>query len=393
MINTSFTKKEIRFIIVLFLAIMALLSLLQGVRNAVGASQDFQWDASKAYTMRINPYDESMHPSGVLDAYEFDDIYLQMEANQFPSLLILLIPYTFLAPLTARYAWIVSNLIFTVGIILLLRKTFLKTAEKNVFIVFMLLMIAGTPYRNQLGVGQHSLFAFFFFLMAVWFDERDKEKEQRNKSIVSFVGTVISLFICYFKYTLTVPLSLYFIYRRRYLQIVVAALMHVILTVFSAWWLNDSIPNMIIKPLKVSGALIAEGCIDFGVVFNGSRLAYALTFAILTVLFVMAVKLPENRELEYISVLVLWSLIITYHRIYDFFIMVTVLAFFLDRERNIYLKVGFGVVLTMVFFVLRFFSESPGSKLVAGILYYLFTIMITVKLASEDASHTVRDEK
>ena len=324
-----------------------------------------------------------MHPSGILDAYGFEEIYLQMEANQFPSLLMLLIPYTFLAPMTARYAWIVSNLIFTAGIILLLRRTFLKTADRDVFIAFMLLMIAGTPYRNQLGVGQHSLFALFFFLLAVWFDEKGDEKDPGRNSFGLFAGTVICLFICYFKYTLTVPLCLYFIYRRRYLQIAVSALMHVILTVFSAWWLGDSIPDMIIKPLKVSGALAAEGCIDFGVLFKGSGLAYAAAFAVMAVLFIMALRLPADRGLEYISALTLWSLIVTYHRIYDFFLMVIVLAFFLEKQRSIYLKAGYAAALMSVFFVLRIFSESPGSKLVTGIIYYAFTAAVTVIVASD----------
>ena len=190
-------NKGIRYAVIALLAVMALVSLIQGVRNAAGASQDFQWDAARAFTMRINPYDESMHPSGILDAYGFEEVYLQMEANQFPSLLMLLIPYTFLAPMTARYAWIVSNLIFTAGIILLLRRTFLKTEDRDVFIAFMLLMIAGTPYRNQLGVGQHSLFALFFFLLAVWFDEKGDEKDPGRSSFGLFAGTVICLFICY----------------------------------------------------------------------------------------------------------------------------------------------------------------------------------------------------
>ena len=375
-ISSLWGNKGVRITVIALLAAMAAVSLIQGIRNAAEFSQDFQWDAVKAFTMRINPYDESLDPSGVLDAYGFEDVYLQMEANQFPSLLMLLIPYTFLAPLTARYIWIVSNLVFTAGIIVLLGKTFLKTAKRDVFAAFMLLMIAGTPYRNQLGVGQHSLFAFFFFLLAVWFDE----KEDRR---VSFAGTVVCLFICYFKYTLTVPLCLYFIYKRRYARIAVSVLLHIMLTVISAWWLNDSVINMIIKPLKVSGALAGEGCLDFGVVLNGSKAAYVLAFAVLAVLFVLAFRLGENNENDYISVLTLWSLIITYHRIYDFFIIVIVLAFFLTKERSIYYKAGYGAVLAAVFFVLRLFSESPGSKLATGILYYVFTLAVTTTVIKE----------
>ena len=140
------------------------------------------------------------------------------------------------------------------------------------------------------------------------------------------------------------------------------------------------IPNMIIKPLQVAGALASEGCIDFGVVFRGSVLAYAAAFAVMAVLFVMAVKLPPDRELDYISVLTLWSLIITYHRIYDFFLMIIVLAYFISRERSIYYKAGYAAALISVFFVLRIFSESPGSKLVTGILYYAFTVAVTVEI-------------
>ncbi|MBR4718888.1 MAG: DUF2029 domain-containing protein [Lachnospiraceae bacterium] len=386
-------RKAVKYCIFAVLAAMALISLIQGIRNAAEYSQDFQWDAAKALTMRINPYDESLSPGGALNEYGFDKYYLQMEANQFPSLLMLLIPYTFLPPLTARYAWIVSNLIFTAGIIFLLRRTFLKEADSDIFIVFMLLLIAGTPYRNQLGVGQHTLFSFFFFLLAVWFSEREDKK-------AAFTGTVLCLFICYFKYTLTVPLCLYFVYKKKYVEIAVSAAVHVVLTFVAAVWLGDSFINMIIKPLKVSSALAAEGGIDLGVLLHGSGSAYVLAFIVMAGLFFMALRLgglEDGRSEEadhdsgicmdggFFSVLILWSLIITYHRTYDFFVMVAILAFFQRRHRPLprVLEVGYGVVLLAVFFVLRVFSESMGSKIVVGAMYYVFTIAVTAVIIYE----------
>ena len=116
-------ERRIRMILIGIMAALALVSLIQGIRNAAEFSQDFQWDAAKVFTLRINPYDESMNPSGVLDSYGFEDYYLQMEANQFPSLLMLLLPFGFLSPLAARYVWIVCNILFTVGILYLLKKT------------------------------------------------------------------------------------------------------------------------------------------------------------------------------------------------------------------------------------------------------------------------------
>ncbi|MCR5355815.1 MAG: glycosyltransferase 87 family protein [Lachnospiraceae bacterium] len=384
-------RKAVRYAVIVILAGMALISLIQGIKNAAEFSQDFQWDAAKAFTLKMNPYDESMHPGTYPDASVFRDHYLQMEANQFPSLLMLLIPYTFFPPLAARYAWIVSNLVFTAGIVILLRKTFLKDADRDVFIAFMLLMIAGTPYRNQLGVGQHTLFAFFFFLLAVWFEGMYPDSigdTDKKKVPALFAAVVICLFICYFKYTLTVPLCLYFVYKKRYPEIVVSALMHLILTAVSAFWLHDSFINMIIKPLKVSSALSGEGGLDFGVLLKGSPIAYVLALIVMAFLFVLSLKLEKGAEGALISVLILWSMIITYHRTYDFFVIVAVLAFFLERERPVWLRAGYLAVILAVFFVLRVFSESPASKAAVGALYYIFTMAVTVFAIKKGADRT-----
>lgn len=410
-------RKAVKYCVLAILAAMALVSLIQGIRNAAQAGQDFQWDAAKALSMRLDPYELSYDTEKALEYPPLAEFYRmftdkglkqKMEANQFPSLLMLLIPYTFLPPLAARYAWIISNLIFTAGIIFLLRRTFLKDADRDVFILFMLLMIAGTPYRNQLGVGQHTLFSFFFFLLAVWCEgmylSPGKEADKKDRAIYKrkpglFIIVVFSLFICYFKYTLTVPLCLYFVYKKRYLEIALSAGMHVILTVVSAVWLNDSFINMLVKPLKVSSALAAEGGLDFGALLNGSPAAYVLAFIVMALLFVMAFYLSNTEAKrnagteeavsdsygsygrEFLSVLILWSLILTYHRTYDFFVIVTVLAYFAGNRHGSslsFLKILYAVVLIAVFFGLRVFSESTPSKIAAGIIYYLFTICVTI---------------
>ena len=381
-------RKAVRYVLIALLAAMALVSLIQGIRNAADTSQDFQWDAAKALSMGLDPYELSLRPQEALDQGPLNDFYRLftdkglkqvMEANQFPSLLMLLMPYTLLPPLTARYAWIVSNLIFTAGIIFLLRRTFLKDADRDLYMVFMLLMLAGTPYRNQLGVGQHTLFSFFFFLLGVW-TEQSYEKGEDGKyrgGPGKTPALILCLFICYFKYTLTVPLCLYFVYKKRYFEIAVSAGMHVLLTAVSALWLKESFMDMIIKPLKVSSALAAEGGLDLGALLKGSPIAYVLALAIMILLLILALKLPEGMDGELISVLVLWSLIITYHRTYDFFVMVTVLAFFLAEEKSIGFKAGFAVTLLAVFFGLRIFSESTASKAVTGLIYYILTVAVT----------------
>ncbi len=400
---------RLRKIILFIMGVLAAVSLVQGCKNAVLVSQDFQWDAAKALVMGIDPYDESLSPSGALPP-EFEKYYLQMEANQFPSLLLLLYPYTLLPPLAARYAWLVSNLLFTVGIIALLRKTFLRKADDFTFCFFMLLMIAGTPYRNQLGVGQHTLFSFFFFLLAVYCIDRQEgflrpgDGADGNKPAQSGAagnvkcffpgfspGATAALFVSYFKYTLTVPLALYFVYRRRYRELIFSAGLHAVLTAVCAGILGESYIGMIIKPLKVSSKLAAEGGLDLGALLSGSPLSYVIGILILAGLFVFSVieGVRSERSSEgsqsapssaLISMLTLWALIVTYHRTYDFFVIVVVLSLMLLPECPGYLKVMYAATLIGVFFVLRLFSESALSKLVTGALYYAFTFAVTVNV-------------
>lgn len=388
MINKLLQKKGFGTLIIAVMVLLAAVSLVQGVRNAARDSQDFQWDAMKVFSLRINPYDESMNPTGVLDTLGYEEYYLQMEANQFPSLLMLLIPFAPLSPLGARYVWIICNLIFTGLIVILLRKTFLKDMNGYLYTLLSLLMIAGTPYRNQIGVGQHTLFAFCFFLAAVWYSEY---RENRSSLL-----TVLALFICYFKYTLTVPLVLYFVYKKRYKEIIISAFMHVVLTVVSAFWLSDSVMNMIIKPLKVSSALSAEGGLDISALMGGSPAALLTGGLVMIVLFTAAVRMPEGMDRTFFSALVLWSVIITYHRTYDFFVIVAAAGFFLERGIGVsstdtsaetaeenkvsflnYLNMYYIVVMFAVFFVLRVFSENTASKISVGAFYYILTMVIT----------------
>ena len=396
---------RLRKIILFIMGVLAAVSLIQGCKNAILVSQDFQWDAAKALVMGIDPYDESLSPSGVLPP-EFEKYYLQMEANQFPSLLLLLYPYTLLPPLAARYAWLCSNLLFTAGIIVLLKKTFLGKADDFTFAFFMLLMIAGTPYRNQLGVGQHTLFSFFFFLLAVYCIDR-QEGYVHTGGRAAGTGTVqagaagnrkcfswkaaAALFVSYFKYTLTVPLALYFVYRKRYRELSFSAGLHVALTAVCAGMLGESYINMILKPLRVSSKLAAEGGLDLGALLSGSPLSYVLGILILAGLFAFSLieGLKSERSSEssqsapssaLISMLTLWALIVTYHRTYDFFVIVVVLSLMLLPECPGYVKVMYAATLIGVFFVLRLFSESIPSKLVTGALYYAFTFVVTVNV-------------
>lgn len=379
-------QKTFRVILIVILSLMSVISVVQGIRNAAVFSQDFQWDAAEAFSMKIDPYDESLSPSGALDNEPLSDFYdyyegidapQKMEANQFPSLLMLLLPYVCMSPNAARYAWLITNLIYTAGIIVLLRVTFLKKMPKYEYAVLILLMLSGTPYRNQLGVGQHTIFSLFFFLLAVWLVDKKWGS----------IPEVAALVISYFKYTLTAPLALYFVYKRKWKELIASIMVHVVLTEVAALWLNESFMDMLIKPLKVSGALASEGGLDLGALLNGSPVAFILAGIIMIILLILSLKLPDESDGTIIAVLVLWSLILTYHRTYDFFAMVLASSMLeiLPWDKQSYtgkIKLaGFVLITLMVFYVLRVFNEALPARIIIGIMYYAYTIFITITAA------------
>lgn len=371
--------KKIKLVIIIALAALALISLVQGCKNAVEYSQDFQYDAAKVLSMGINPYDESLNPSGVLNKLGYDEYFKQMEANQFPSLLFLLLPYTIFSPITARYLWMVSNLIFTVLILYLLKKTFFKQWEKMDFSIIALLMIAGTPWRNQMGVGQHTLFSLMFFLLAVFICENKPAKND----FVNTILAALALAVSYFKYTLTVPLALYFIYKKRWKELFISAVPHVMLTAVAAIYLKDSLINMILKPLKVASVLTSEGSMDIGSALGGGYFTMVLSLVLCLLLFVLALIKKDSYDAEIISIMALWSMLITYHRSYDYFVLIIPFCMFeglkiySDKRKSIELSFLMLTVFS-VFFISRILSNTGDTPLVVAIIYYVYTIYITI---------------
>lgn len=384
-IKTLPENKAVRLCIIGVMLLAAIVSVIQGSANAISVSQDFQWDAARAIVDKVDPYELSLNPEMEINDKNLSDFYQifydaglkqKMEANQFPSLLMLLIPYVFMKPLTARYVWLFTNLLYTVGIAVLLKKTFLKSLSDFNYAFVILLMLIGTPYRNQLGVGQHTLFSFFFFLLAVWLDE---VKPEGNRILIT-----ICLVLSYFKYTLTAPLVLYMLYKKRYLEFAASVVVHVILTVVAAVWMGKSVIYMIIAPLKVSALLSAEGGIDLGALLNGSKMAFVIGGIIGLALMVITFLMPKNRGDILFSLLILWSLVITYHRTYDFFVLSAIAAVFAGSIRSVfsekiyqYFVIMYYVLIAMVYFGLRVFHENIMSRTVVAIVYYLFTIAIT----------------
>ena len=135
---------------------------------------------------------------------------------------------------------------------------------------------------------------------------------------------------------------------------------------------------MIIEPLKVSSALSGEGSMDIGALMGGGPYAFVLAGLVMAGLLFLSFVMPKDQEPLLVSILLLWSLIVTYHRSYDYFVMILPFCYFngLANDRK-WENAVYTILVFAVFFVLRLFSESPASLAGVGIFYYLVTFALT----------------
>lgn len=228
----------------------------------------------------------------------------------------------------AKIAWIISNFIFLTGIVVLLN-AFLenKISKTDRWLVNSILLSCGCV-RSQIHLGQHSLYAFFFFLLALWMSKK-------NKKIVS--GLLLS--ISYFKYSITAPLALYFLYKKKYKELVVSFVPHIVLTLFSSWWLSINPIEIMLLPVKQATGLSTSGFADIGSIlksfgYHGSVMIFTVVIFIGLIIWVSFVK---NKITDYgmLCILALWSLVFMYHRRYDYFVLILPFAsIFMENTRK-----------------------------------------------------------
>lgn len=303
--------RNVKYVVIIIVILLAIISLTQGIRNALRVnfgSFDFQWDAAWFLLNRQNPYTICL--SG---QHTWTEQYVgRLWPNQFPSCLILLWPYAVFEWPVAKILWLVSNLLFTGVILYIAFKQFLPDRSRLTYLIIASIFIAGTPWRNLIGNGQHALFSMAFFLIALWY-------AYREKTIVSGVCLAISLF----KYTLIGPLWLFFLYKRQYKILGIAVGIHTLLHFFSSFWLWESPLKLIRQPLLVSAVLSQKGYLDLTALFSNltSPLAAYMLGGLLLTVTCYIIYHNKTSDLLVLSALSFVSTVIIYHRGYDYVIL------------------------------------------------------------------------
>ena len=290
------------------------LCLAIGFKNGL-AEFDFQWDPAKVLMLGDNPYVYSLeHKPVPYDGFISKQIGA---ANQLPSCLLLLAPWTVFPQLLANQIWDFCNLIFTAVFLLFMYKSFSKNkfvCDSFHWIAFILL--ASSPLRILIGVGQHLMFSLVFFMSAYYYAEKKK-----------FTVSGILLALSGFKYTTIVPLAFIFISRRWWRPIIIAAAIHITATIGCGLYLSESPIKLICQSFQVSSALTACGNADLASLIascgSGDVKLWANVGYLIysTLLFALAFARHRDNTLL-LSTFAVISNVMFYHRVYDFVVLI-----------------------------------------------------------------------
>jgi hypothetical protein len=341
-----------RFVVVAVFLFAGFLSLAQGVINATAGdgSKDFQWSVARYLLEHKNPYQLFVDfRAGRLASSPF----IATETPVYPaSAEIFLWPLAALDYSTARWAWALLNGFFSIGCAVFLAR--IANLGPPVLLGLAGLFLASTPLRSTIGNGQQGLWSLFFLLAAVDCQQRDRR-------------TLAGLFLAasWLKYTVTAPLSLIFLRRGWRTPIPIAAGLHVALTLFLAFWIQEDPFRVLLSPFMLSGTAQTASMFDVMAIatyLGVPSIAWSAPVGVLLFLAGAAFALRGGANvLATLSLLSMISLLWSYHWQYDYIVLIIPLAYGLKRWIDGdfgYADLGVGTAAIFIWFVQRLIDSA-----------------------------------
>jgi hypothetical protein len=304
---------------------LALISVIQGFRNAARFSTDFQWSPTVLLSAGVNPYQVALagNPEG--------KILLSQLPPYLHLLYIVMLPLAYLPYTPAKLIWAILNFGFACASLVMLTRVFRLSALQGALLAAVFLL--STPYRNTVGNGQTSLLCLLTFLIAWIYQSRNE------------AGAGISLGLMLTKYSFAPAIFLWFLVKGKLAMLLVSVVCLTAGWLTFSWICHENPFATLRQPLKVASLFSeSEGGGDimtllqsFGLdrpVLGGLQLS-AIVGIVTSCLGVAALRLKAVRltEPECLAALCLLSLLAIRHLAYDFVFAapVAALAFCLPR--------------------------------------------------------------
>ena len=251
-----------------------------------------------------------------------------------PLILLLLTPFSFFSWVTAKWMFLILNLILMLltGWLVLRRIPFagIKLSlidEVFIFLVYFDLSATRIAIEN----GQTTLVVFFLMLLAILYSERSWK----------IAGSVLGIALS--KYSLSLPVFLFFLYKKKFtILLLTIAVQALGLLGLSA--ITRSSPVMIVREnIRLLFQLFDQPGIHlarFFEIFTKNHLLIEIPVLIMTLLVFLWLFLwlragiPKKSNSEdvldfhVLTILFIWTMLVAYHRLYDTLILIFFIVLF-----------------------------------------------------------------
>jgi hypothetical protein len=289
-----------RILLLAVLWLAAIGSLAVGLKEGKQSGLDFQWSGARLLAKGIDPW--KVYLSGNLN----HEIILGHQPNYLPELYVLLLPFGRMSFPNATVLWCGMNLLFLAASLVLVAR-FYRLSRYHAWLLAAI-MVLSTPLRVSLANGQQSLFALFFFALAL--------------TVTGEVWRGVSLGLCFAKYSFAPILAFVELMRLR-LKLLIGIAIPIALGVLIVWRMTGStLSQIVFEPLRVPRIANSVGAADImtmaefwlpllhlseDAVFSLSG-AIGLACALASAIFLYKRKLKAKFEIAVIATMTLFCL-------------------------------------------------------------------------------------
>jgi len=364
----------VKAVIFVLLGLAAAVSLVQGVRNALGPNADFQWTDVVLLTHHENPF----------EVYLSGDPERKLMHGQIPNYLhemyVVELPLAWVSFPTAERIWIVVNLLLLAASLAILVRIYGLTHNQT--LLYIALVLCCTGFRNTLGLGQQSFFALFCFVISLG-------SMSRLRSSLGLGGL-------YAKYSFAPAVVGYLLARREFRILLLSLLIPAAGYIILLACVGGHHPlRLLFEPFLVSRHGVGDGKADLMTLIEqasagraATLLAYGLglTLAVFYGAFVHRCDLSPQAAM---AALAAATLVCVKHVEYDLLFLILPLAFFLTRR-----GVRSAIALSILGYLLYVDRWIPVQRILtpqpARILYLVLIVSVAVLIHIVDRADSRR---
>lgn len=280
---------------------------------------------------------------------------------------LLFSPITKLPTQTAKIFWFFCNLVFFFLTVILIKKNYKLTFYETAFLSF--ISITSTPFTNTLGNGQLGLF-FLFILTYYWYS---------NYKYKKFVLTFFSLKISF---------GFFFVlnsFLKKEADFFIFILFNFLAILIYSLNVNELNVKQFINPILVITHYSANFSMD-GIAglreifkfFNINGYYFILLSICVFFISIFFYRKKKNNEL-FLSIIVL-TLFLFYHRIYDFVLLIPMIAYTIKEKNNFLAKYSIFITIFYFFYFIKINDLILNNFVNQEIISFMGSILLMLTL-------------